>query len=162
MTDPLTPILLAVDIASTHSKGPKTPVGLTLEEAQHLALTALQRTGSPPVALVASHIERPFGWVFFAALADQEPGHADPGRSPILLVNKFSRQVLLTSTAFFVQSCVDTYEALLKAYGRDWCLTLEIHPSWPKAPGFSKRFVKNELEKVGLCDITPYQESGGV
>lgn len=132
---------------------------MTLEEASRLAVSALEKTGSPPVTILSSHIERPFGWAFFAAVLHDEQVQSDPARSPILLVNRYSRQVLLTSTAFFVQSCVDTYEAILKAHGRDWCLTLGAHSGPLKRGGLSGRFIQRELEEVGLCDITPCQES---
>lgn len=121
---------------------------LTLDEARRTAATALRQSGARAV-LLPSHVERPFGWVFFATTAESAAS-VDPAQSPILLVNRYSRQVLLTSMAFLVQRCVDGYETLLKAQGRDWCLTLGA----PRLPS-SKRSVERELQKMGLSDITP-------
>jgi len=128
---------------------------LTRDEAEHLACDALQHSGSPPIAILPQHtIERPFGWVFFGQTTNDPEAASGPARYPIILVNKYSHQVLFTSTAFFVQSCVDTYEAILKAQGNNWCLTLG--PQWRgmRGGGLSRKFIRRELEKVGLCEIT--------
>jgi hypothetical protein len=73
-----------------------------------------------------------------------------------VLVNKHSRQVFFTTTAFFVQSCVDTYEAVLKTQGKGWCLTLDPPLARRRKLGsFKAGLLRRELEKVGLVEITP-------
>jgi hypothetical protein len=83
------------------------------------------------------------------ASADQAPK-----RACILLVNKHSDEVLFTTLAFLVESCIDTYEAVLKAEGEGWCLTLGF-PSHRMRDSVRGKVLRRQLEKVGLCDITP-------
>jgi hypothetical protein len=132
-------------------------VMLTVEQAEQLARQALRGVDAPELTVLSEDtIERPFGWVFFAANAADSPARRRPAREPIILVNKYSRQVFFTTTAFFVESCIDTYEAVLKAEGRGWCLTLDPPLVGRRKPGsFKSGILRRELEKVGLVEITP-------
>ncbi len=130
---------------------------LTVEQAERLAREALGAINAPEFTIVSQHtIERPFGWVFFAANVEESAASRRPARDPIVLVNKYSRQVFFTTTAFFVESCIDTYEAVLKAEGSGWCLTLDPPVVRRRKPrSFKSGILRRELENVGLVEITP-------
>jgi hypothetical protein len=131
---------------------------LTIEQGEQLALDALRRTGAPEMVILSdSTVERPFGWAFLLMPADAD---RSPGRPCIILVNSYSHEVLFTTLAFFVESCIGTYEAVLKTEGEGWCLTLGW-PSRRRRDSFRGRLLRREIEKVGLCDITPVRGEHG-
>jgi hypothetical protein len=132
---------------------------LTIQQAEELALEALRGTGAPEMVILSdSTVERPFGWAFLSVPASG--AHQTPSRPCIILVNKYSHEVLFTTLAFLVESCVDAYDAVLKTEGEGWCLTLGW-PSRRRRDSFRGRLLRRALDKVGLCDITPLRAEAG-
>jgi len=119
---------------------------LNRDEAEQLARRALESVGAPPIAFIPEEvIERPFGWIFFA---ESNPGERSPARCPMLLVDRHTSKVFLTTTGFFVQNCVEVYEAIIHEKGTASALRFGF--------GHDDDSVFERLfEEVGLCEIWP-------
>jgi|SRR5262245_1519652 len=130
---------------------------LTLDEAERMVRHALAAPGSPDATILRERTsERPFGWVLAAAPASNARA-PDPADVRLVIVNKYSREILATSSRWPFEMVVDGYERLLKDRARDWCLTMA---PWS---GLSRhRQYTRLLETLGLTILASSAPSSDV
>lgn len=109
---------------------------LSKPEAEQLALSQLK--SCYPAAVIslaeAAQVERPFGWVFVVHGASEEFDRSASKAVPhMLIVNKYSGQVVASSVAYDLGEFVGRYEKLLAQNQRrsaQWCSTAGFPIPW--------------------------------
>ena len=128
---------------------------LTQEEAQVLALACLTKRW--PGTLWRIHedeaLDRGFGWVFSIEAIDEEARieHGQRMSPHLVLVNKRSRQVVVTSRRNTAVGLAKDYEVLLalsRAEALNWCSTM----SGGRRAGIPA--IAEEGRRAGLEDIS--------
>jgi len=128
---------------------------LTKLEAESLVLTCLKsRYGCEAIAVgeLSGEREREFGWVFGVTAAGAAAGSSANARVPTLvIVNKYSEQVVASTIEYNVEEFVRLYEMLLaKNQSRhdNWCLTLPL--PWSR---WGRRTVAERAREGGFYEI---------
>lgn len=139
---------------------------LTQEQAEQHVLEALTQRkradgGVPLLSLrVRQRTERPFGWAFLCTPLceeDDDPTDNVTSASQLVLINKYTGQMLTASIDQFVQQCIETYEAGLLSQGEAWCLTLDAPwRGWGRAKR-KRRTSQQRLASLGLRELSKEQ-----
>jgi hypothetical protein len=121
---------------------------LTREEAQQLILTRLKGKDSREFFVVENRtVERPFGWLFFAALQAEATSYR------LIIVNKHVEQVIESSIDYTAERLIEVYEALLaesRANQENWCLPGSFTLPWR---AFARRQLAKKAKELGLYEI---------
>ena len=98
--------------------------------------------------------ERSFGWVFLIHAVQSGAGDSLEVKLPsVVIVNKYSEQVIATSSEQEPERLIQIYEKLLaksKARAGDWCLTVSVPRPWRF---WSKRSVAESAQEAGFYEI---------
>ena len=135
---------------------------LTKPEAERLVLRRLQsRFPSAQLKLAeATPTERHFGWVFLvmvtAAALNSDSNHSIPR---MVIVNKYSAQVVASSVDYRIEEFVKRYEKLL-AYNQidklKWCGTAGLPTPWG---WWRRRTVAEHAKEGGFYEIRGKEET---
>jgi hypothetical protein len=128
---------------------------LTREEAQQLIFTRIKAHRDAGDFFIVEHrtVERPFGWLFFVAVAGSSVTVQREISHRLIIVNKHVEQVIESSIDYTSQRFIKVYENLLgesHARGEDWCLTMSHPFPWKH---FSRQRLVKKAKEMGLHEI---------
>ncbi len=129
---------------------------LNQAQAEELVLARLNlRFASAQFSIAHKGVEeRSFGWVFFIQAVQSGAGDSLEVKLPsVIIVNKYSEQVIATSREQEPGRLIRIYERLLaqnQARAGNWCLTVSV----PRPSRFwRKRSVAESAQEAGFYEI---------
>ena len=128
---------------------------LTREEAHQSLLKRLEAQEDRLNESIEEHrtIERSFGWLFFVALAASNTAQRRALSHRLIIVNKYSNQVIESSIEYTPEQFIDIYENLLaksQAQGENWCLTMSLPFPWKRS---RRQRVATKAKEMGLYEL---------
>jgi len=129
---------------------------LTRQEAHQLLLGRLKprEDGRNQFVEEQRSVERPFGWLFFVAVAESNTAAKMPVQTyRLIIVNKHSNQVIESSIEYTSERLIQIYEKLLaesQAQAQNWCLNMSLPLPWRRS---GRERLATKAKKMGLYEL---------
>ena len=129
---------------------------LTRQEALELLINRLKRRedGRNQFVEEKRSIERPFGWLFFVAVAESNTVAKMPVQPyRLIIVNKHSNQVIESSIEYTPERLIQIYEKLLaksQTQAQNWCLNMSLPLPWRRS---GRERLATKAKKLGFYEL---------
>jgi len=129
---------------------------LTRQEAHRLLLNRLTRREDDCNHFVEEQrtVERPFGWLFFVAVAESNTVAQMPVQTyRLIIVNKHSNQVIESSIEYAPERFIQIYEKLLaksQAQAQNWCLNMSLPLPWRRS---GRERLATKAKRMGFYEL---------
>jgi len=98
-------------------------------------------------------VERPFGWLFFVAVAESNTVAMPVRTYRLIIVNKHSNQVIESSIEYTPARLIQIYEKLLaksRAQAQNWCLNMSLPLPWRRS---GRERLATKAKKMGFYQL---------